>query len=74
VLAEFTHWVQTSLQAGPAKTSSSTTTPPTPPATPPTASVPPRPMQTPPPAPAPTQSQPTIGQVLKFEQSSRDDR
>jgi cell division initiation protein len=76
VLAEFTHWVQTSLQAGPAK-SPSTPPPaapsPPPPAPTPAASVPPRPVA-PPPAPAPTQSQPTIGQVLKFEQSSRDDR
>jgi cell division septum initiation protein DivIVA len=87
VLAEFTHWVQTSLQAGAAKspstptpattplTSSKTSSvPPASPPAPPSASVPPRPLQTPPPAPAPTQPQPTIGQVLKFEQTSRDDR
>jgi vacuolar-type H+-ATPase subunit H len=77
VLAEFTHWVQTSLQAGSAKATSPAppSATPTPPAAPPAPSAPPpRPLQTPPPAPAPTQSQPTIGQVLKFEQSSRDDR
>ena len=71
VLAEFTHWVQTSLQAGPAKAPASPSTAASPA---PSSSPPPRPLQTPPPAPAPTQSPPTIGQVLKFEQSSRDDR
>jgi DivIVA domain-containing protein len=88
VLAEFTMWVETSLQAG-AKSSSvaparSTTPSPTPPA-PSAASAPvtaaPRPTEVPPPAPAAntnasqaTVSQPTIGQVLKFDQSSRNDR
>src|ERR1019366_504870 len=77
VLSEFTHWVETSLQAGaskppapraPAPAPSSASTPPAVPA----ASR--RPDQTPPPAPAPLSSQPTIGQLLKFDQSSRDDR
>jgi DivIVA domain-containing protein len=85
VLAEFTQWVETSLQAG-AKSSSVATTrtpPPAPSAPAPAASTaaPPRPSNVPPPAPAPssdadqpTISQPTIGQVLKFDQSPRDDR
>jgi DivIVA domain-containing protein len=88
VLAEFTMWVETSLEAG-AKSSSEASTPTTPPSpTPPAptaapapAAAPPRPTNVPPPAPAPqtnagpaTISQPTIGQVLKFDQSSRDDR
>jgi len=90
VLAEFTLWVETSLQADGSKPAapsrpalSATPTdspPPTSPTspTPPTPSTsstsPPRPAQTPPPAPAPVTSQPTIGQVLNFDQSSRDDR
>jgi seryl-tRNA synthetase len=85
VLAEFTQWVETSLQAG-AKSSSVATTrtpPPAPSAPAPAASTaaPPRPSNVPPPAPAPssdadqpTISQPTIGQVLKFDQSAGDDR
>jgi cell division initiation protein len=77
VLAEFTHWVETSLQAGRAKPPVAsapvvTHLAPTPP--PPAPVAPSRPLETPPPAPAPTTSQPTIGQVLKFDQSSRDDR
>jgi DivIVA domain-containing protein len=88
VLAEFTQWVETSLQAG-AKASIAAATPPAPPAlsapTPAPAAAstapPPRPTNVPPAAPAPssnagepTISQPTIGQVLKFDESSRDDR
>jgi cell division initiation protein len=86
VLAEFTMWVETSLEAG-AKASSVASTSTTPPATPPAPTAPapvaasPRPTNVPPPAPGPqtnagqaTVSQPTIGQVLKFDQSSRDDR
>jgi hypothetical protein len=82
VLAEFTQWVQNSLQSsGPKSAASTSSTPSTSPATPPPATPPPatpppaaRPSQVPPPAPAPTASQPTIGQVLKFDQSSRDER
>jgi cell division septum initiation protein DivIVA len=88
VLAEFTQWVETSLQAG-AKSSAAATTRTPPPAQTPSAPAPaaapaappPRPSNVPPAAPAPssnagqpTISQPTIGQVLKFDQSSRDDR
>ena len=92
VLAEFTQWVETSLQAGAKSTAAAATrspaspTPaPAPAETPAPAATssapPPRPSNVPPPAPAPTSnagqptiSQPTIGQVLKFDQSSRDDR
>lgn len=84
VLAEFTMWVETSLQGGekpssvpPTRSAPLTATPP--PSAPKVAA--PRPTTVPPPAPAPvtnaaatTISQPTIGQVLKFDQSSRDDR
>jgi cell division initiation protein len=92
VLAEFTHWVQTSLEAGATASAvaPARTTPPTAiapaaavaatPAPAPAISTP-RPANVPPPAPAPTSNageptiaQPTIGQVLKFDQSSRDDR
>lgn len=87
VLAEFTMWVETSLQAGakssvaPPRSTAPTPTP-TPPA--PAAAATPlgdRPTNVPPAAPAPTAnagqatiSQPTIGQVLKFDQTSRDER
>jgi cell division septum initiation protein DivIVA len=87
VLAEFTMWVETSLQAGaksssvaPARTTPLSSTPPAPPVAASVAAAP-RPTDVPPPAPAPnanasqaTVSQPTIGQVLKFDQSSRNDR
>jgi cell division initiation protein len=85
VLAEFTMWVETSLQAG-AKSSSVAPTRSAPPSpSPSVAPAPvvasPRPHDVPPPAPGPssnagqaTISQPTIGQVLKFDQSSRHDR
>jgi cell division initiation protein len=76
VLAEFTRWVETSLQAGGSKPSAptpsaapSSSTPPSPPSVTQT-----RPLAAPPPAPAPVSAQPTIGQVLKFDQSSRDER
>jgi cell division initiation protein len=85
LLAEFTHWVEHSLQsdtnapaAGPAPAAS-----PAPPAptrsAPPRPAVSPRPSDVPPPAPAPADEDPatgvpTIAQVLKFDQSSRDDR
>jgi DivIVA domain-containing protein len=73
-LAEFSRWVESSLQVGGARAASSSNAPsPTPPPTPaPTQALPPRPAQSPPPAPAPEQQ--TIGQVLNFEQPSRDDR
>lgn len=71
VLAEFTRWVETSLQGGQAKASAPVPAAPTAPVAP---SVAPRPEKSPPPAPAPGAPQPTIGQVLKFEQSSRDER
>jgi DivIVA domain-containing protein len=100
VLAEFTHWVETSLEAGaqassvaptraaPAAPPAPASPPPAPraPASPPTAAPAPpapspRPANIPPPAPAPTPNageatiaQPTIGQVLKFDHTSRDDR
>jgi cell division initiation protein len=74
VLAEFTRWVEGALQAGTTRTSSPAATAPAP-SSPPSASTPPaRPLQTPPPAPAPGSSPSTIGQVLKFDQTSRDDR
>jgi len=82
VLAEFTNWVENSLQApgpkGPpsapaaAPINAAPSAPPAPPRAAP--AVPPRPTQTPPPAPAPTSTIPSVGQVLKFETSSRDDR
>lgn len=91
ILAEFTRWVETSLQgdvtrapataahaAPPAPPSAPPSSPPAAPsanASPPPApsALPPRP-SSPPPAPAPTGQLPTIGQVLKFDQSPRDDR
>jgi cell division initiation protein len=78
VLAEFTSWVESSLQAGATKKAAPVATDPAP-ATPPAPApapraVPPRPSDVPPPAPPPTASQPTLGQVLKFEQSSSDER
>lgn len=76
VLAEFTRWVETSLQAAGSKPGAAT---PSVAPSPSTTLSPPivtqtRPMATPPPAPAPVSAQPTIGQVLKFDQSSRDER
>ena len=87
VLAEFTEWVETSLQAdtasvtAPRPTSAARPAPtpaPLPAPAPTSVSAPSRPSDVPPPAPAPTSSageptmaQPTIGQVLKFD---RDDR
>ncbi len=63
VLAEFTNWVENSLQAGVAKRPASPVTAPAPTtnaAPPPSQVVPPRPTQTPPPAPAPSSSTPTV--------------
>jgi DivIVA domain-containing protein len=76
VLAEFTRWVETSLQAGGSKPSAATSSfvpSPSTPSSPPSVTQT-RPLATPPPAPAPVSAQPTIGQVLKFDQSSRDER
>ena len=64
-LAEFSRWVESSLQVGGARSSAPASSAHVAPAEPP------RPHQVPPPAPAPAQS---IGQVLDFEQPSRDDR
>jgi DivIVA domain-containing protein len=85
VLAEFTAWVETSLQAethaaaSPRPGSAPRPTPaPLPTPAPAPSSAAPRPSDVPPPAPPPssnageaTMAQPTIGQVLKFD---RDDR
>jgi DivIVA domain-containing protein len=89
VLTEFTQWVERSLQSDNDQ-SVSRQAPPAPAAAPtpapaPTRSAPPRPAvsarpaDVPPPAPGPsdedpTTAVPTIAQVLKFDQSSRDDR
>ncbi len=64
-LAEFSRWIESSLQVGGARAN-----PPASPIVPEAATV--RPLQTPPPAPAPVKE--SIGQVLNFEQPSRDDR
>ena len=74
-LAEFARWVDSSLQVGGAKVSPPAPVPPVvaaPPAAAPSPAAPPRPVA-PPPAPEPAPHQ-TIGQVLNFDQSSRDDR
>jgi hypothetical protein len=82
-LAEFARWVDSSLQVGGPKAGVPAPAPPAPSSAPsppsaPTPIVssspppPPRPVA-PPPAPGPTEHQ-TIGQVLNFDQSSRDDR
>jgi DivIVA domain-containing protein len=64
-LAEFSRWVESSLQVGGVRPSA-------PAPAPLHEAAPARPLQTPPPAPAPVQE--SIGQVLNFEQPSRDDR
>jgi cell division initiation protein len=80
VLAEFSRWIESSLHVGDARATNSPT--PTPSSEQPTS--PPAPVEesrqsatvrplAPPPAPAPGANQ-TIGQVLNFEQTSRDDR
>jgi DivIVA domain-containing protein len=73
-LAEFARWVESSLQVGGARQAahSAPATPPAPQASAPQA--PARPMQTPPPAPAPFSEHSDMGQVLNFEQPTRDDR
>jgi DivIVA domain-containing protein len=60
-LAEFSRWVESSLQVGGARASSSAAPEPAP-----------RPLK-PPPAPAPVSDQ-SVGQVLNFEAPSHDDR
>jgi DivIVA domain-containing protein len=89
VLAEFTQWVERSLQSdNDQSVSRQAPAPPAPAAAPapaPTRGAPPRPAvsarpsDVPPPAPGPSDEDPrtavpTIAQVLKFDQSSRDDR
>lgn len=65
-LAEFSRWVESSLQVGGVRPSTA-------PVAAPVIDAPPlRPLSTPPPAPAPAPE--SIGQVLNFEQPSRDDR
>ncbi len=64
-LAEFSRWVESSLQVGGVRPSA-------PAPAPILEAAPIRPLQTPPPAPAPVQE--SVGQVLNFEQPSRDDR
>jgi DivIVA domain-containing protein len=77
VLAEFSRWLESSLHVGGNRPSSPPPSGPAPAARPAPAPVvsseSARP-STPPPAPAPASHQQTIGQVLNFEQSSRDDR
>ena len=69
-LAEFASWIEASLQVGgPARHLNVAPTPPPAPAIPPPA--PPRQAMSP--APAPEVEQPTMGQVLNFEQPSRDE-
>jgi vacuolar-type H+-ATPase subunit H len=63
-LAEFSRWIDTSLQVGGVRPS----------VVAPVAEPPARPLATPPPAPAPMHDQQSTAQVLNFEQPSRDDR
>ena len=63
-LAEFSRWIDTSLQVGGVRPS----------AVAPVVEPPARPLATPPPAPAPMHDQQSTAQVLNFEQPSRDDR
>jgi DivIVA domain-containing protein len=65
-LAEFSRWIDSSLQVGGVRAPSAVAAP---------AHEPPaRPMAAPPPAPAPIIDQQSTAQVLNFEQPSRDDR
>jgi DivIVA domain-containing protein len=74
VLAEFTRWVESSLQVGGVRTPLAPSAAPSPRSASSPAPEPARPSSNPPPAPAPTSHQQTIGQVLNFEQAPRDDR
>lgn len=65
-LAEFSRWIDSSLQVGGVRTPSAVA--------PPAHEQPARPLATPPPAPAPILDQQSTAQVLNFEQPSRDDR
>jgi DivIVA domain-containing protein len=65
-LAEFSRWIDSSLQVGGVRAPSAVA--------PSAHEPPPRPMATPPPAPAPNIEQQSTAQVLNFEQPSRDDR
>ena len=69
-LAEFTRWVESSLQVASSPKAPTRESAPIAPSAPPAAPVSAL-RQTPPPAPPPA---PTIGQVLNFDQSSRDER
>jgi len=77
VLAEFSRWLESSLHVGgtrPASSSPSSAAPASRPAPAPAPNVETVRPATPPPAPAPASHQQTIGQVLNFEQSPRDER
>jgi DivIVA domain-containing protein len=65
-LAEFSRWIDSSLQVGGVRAPS--------PVAPPAPVPPARPLATPPPAPAPILDDQSTAQVLNFEQPSRDDR
>jgi vacuolar-type H+-ATPase subunit H len=67
-LAEFSRWVESSLQVGGAPRPSHSAPSPRPTAPTPTPAVPPRVV------PPPATGQQTIGQVLNFDQSANDDR
>ncbi len=74
-LGEFARWVESSLQVGGSRPAAHSAPTPPPAATPsPAPPVSTRPIETPPPAPAPLAEQPNMGQVLNFEQPTRDDR
>ncbi len=83
VLADFSRWIESSLHVGDARPShnpppATTNAPASNPSVAPEPASPGRVSSArpsaPPPAPAPVNSQQTIGQILNFEQSSRDDR
>lgn len=68
-LGEFARWVDSSLQVGGARNSTTVLAPP-----PSAQTAPARPSQTPPPAPAPLAPQNAMGQVLNFETPIGEDR
>jgi DivIVA domain-containing protein len=78
VLAEFSRWLESSLHVGGTRPSPGSPTSvqatPVPRSAPSPATEAARPSMTPPPAPAPVTHPQTIGQVLNFEQSAREDR